>query len=144
MFTEEELEKEVRDCASQLMTRLFMLDGKEVVPVTSISSFNAFMKNPARRRLAVDEVNGYIVSTVFLTIDHQYSYIEDAPPLFFETMVFKEGSAIDLFCERYTTWDQAMDGHNQIVQCVKDGYFDEEDFCLRVEKELEKQNDKRG
>jgi hypothetical protein len=56
------------------------------------------------------------VSTVFLGIDHQWG---NGPPMLFETMVFADGSEMDLECERYATWDEAMAGHLAMVERVK-------------------------
>lgn len=56
---------------------------------------------------------GYWVSTVWLGLDHSYS--EDAPPLIFETMVFR-GSYSGLDMDRYTTEKQAKDGHIKMVK----------------------------
>lgn len=60
-----------------------------------------------------------MVSTVSLSIDHRY-YRDDGPPLWYETMIFpsKDGEVTDygeLFCYRYTTEQQARDGHRATV-----------------------------
>lgn len=52
------------------------------------------------------------VSTVWLGLDHSFGV---GLPLIFETMVFAEGSASDELCERYSTWQEAADGHTSIV-----------------------------
>jgi hypothetical protein len=62
-------------------------------------------------------VGPYEISTVFLGIDH--GFIEEGPPILFETMVFCQGSRSDLECERYATWDQAVAGHNAMVEEVR-------------------------
>jgi hypothetical protein len=59
----------------------------------------------ARTQLDVE----HYVSTVFLGLDNQW--LADGPPLLFETMVFPECDV----CERYSTWDQAVAGHDQVV-----------------------------
>lgn len=53
------------------------------------------------------------VSTVFLGINLQPG---DDPPLLFETMVFK--SKFDGEQYRYSTWDEAVEGHNRVVKMV--------------------------
>lgn len=53
--------------------------------------------------------NGMLVSTVWLGLNHNYG---DGPPLIFETMVFPSVDDLtDLDCERYTTEEQAVAGH---------------------------------
>jgi hypothetical protein len=59
--------------------------------------------------------DGREVSTVFLGLDH--GFMPGAPPIVFETMVFPECD----ICERYTTWDQALAGHDQIVAAERSG-----------------------
>lgn len=58
------------------------------------------------------------VSTVWLGLDHQYG---SGPPLIFETMVFAGHTLSDRYCERYTTEEQALQGHDRIVQDLRDG-----------------------
>lgn len=66
------------------------------------------------RRVAVHDLNGIRVSTVFLGLDHQWG---DGPPILFETMVFIDGEGgHDYFCDRYATWDEAIMGH--LAACV--------------------------
>lgn len=69
-----------------------------------------FSKN---RRVAKDEFNGHMVSTVFLGLDHSFGY---GQPLLFESMVFKDGSWNDLDSRRYATWDEAIAGHGELVE----------------------------
>ena len=69
-------------------------------------------------RVGNTEVGKYRVSTVFLSLDHQHG---DGPPKIFETMVFGGRSYHDEYCERYSTWKDAVDGHNDVVALVKRG-----------------------
>jgi len=61
-------------------------------------------------------VNGNRVSTVWLGLDHNHFGGE---PLLFETMIFNS-SGDDIYCERYSSWDEAVEGHKKAVQCVLD------------------------
>jgi hypothetical protein len=55
------------------------------------------------------------ISTVFLGLDHNFS--QDGPPLLFETMVFPEkGNFEDLDCKRYSTWEEAEKGHEELKE----------------------------
>lgn len=69
------------------------------------------------RHLAKDRNDQYLVSTVFLGIDHNYG---EGEPILFETMVFevKKGdidySGIEE--ERYTSYDDAMKGHEDMCK----------------------------
>lgn len=58
-------------------------------------------------------INDETVSTVFLAIDHNYDYSSNPKPILFETMIF--GGYRDGDQERYSSWDEALEGHNRIV-----------------------------
>jgi hypothetical protein len=68
------------------------------------------------RAVAKTQVGDYLVSTVHLVIDHNYM---DGPPLIFETMVFKGASALDKYVARYSTEQQASEGHANVVGMVR-------------------------
>lgn len=59
--------------------------------------------------------NKIFVSTVFLVIDHNWNP-EIKEPLVFETMVFYKNYMRELDMARYSTWDEAEQGHNKIKQ----------------------------
>lgn len=60
--------------------------------------------------------DGIEVSTVFLGLNHRYR--PDGPPLLFETMVFGVDDDADVMW-RWSTWDQALAGHDQVVAAVR-------------------------
>ena len=65
---------------------------------------------------AADLSKSIEVSTVWLGLDHRFT--SNGPPLIFETMAFGEGSAMDQACERYSTEEQAREGHHAMVTCI--------------------------
>lgn len=68
----------------------------------------------ADRRVALTECGEVRISTVFLSLP----LLDDqGPPLLFETMVF--GGSTDRDAEHYSTWDEAVAGHEKIVREVK-------------------------
>ena len=69
-------------------------------------------------RVAKDMVGLFLVSTVFLGIDH--NFYGDGPPLLFETMVFHD-NLVDLFCDRYSTAAAARIGHASVVEQLRAG-----------------------
>lgn len=94
------------------MSQWYILDAnRNPVPVPLAEGARAFEQD---RRVARTMVNGYEVSTVFLGMDHRPEG-EPGPPLVFETMVFLEGERTDLYCQRYSTWLDAEEGHNLVV-----------------------------
>lgn len=65
-------------------------------------------------RVARTKIKNGIVSTVFLALDHSHG---GELPLVFETMVFLDETGMeDRDCERYTTWEQAVEGHKRMVE----------------------------
>lgn len=65
-----------------------------------------------RRVASTTLPDGKLVSTVWLGLDHSFG---DGPPLIFETMVFPRGSLSDLECVRYATEEEAIKGHQAVV-----------------------------
>ena len=73
------------------------------------------------RHVADEIINGNRVSTVWLGLDHNHF---GGRPLLLETMIFdKDGS--DIYCERYTTWQEAEEGHKKAIKWVTDGCKDD-------------------
>ncbi len=69
----------------------------------------------ANRHVAKTEYNKEIkISTVFLGIDHSFGGLI---PILFETMVF--GGSLDQEQERYSTWEDAEEGHKRMIERVK-------------------------
>jgi hypothetical protein len=71
------------------------------------------------RRVGDDTVDGQRVSTVFLSMDHNWYSSKDHTPILFETMIF--GGEYDQEMWRYSTYDEAKAGHDRIVNCLKNG-----------------------
>lgn len=78
-----------------------------------------FERQSEERIVKQEEVNGKFISTVFLGINHNWG---EGDPLLFETMVFpSKDNFADLYCDRYSTWEEAELGHKKAVDLVKDG-----------------------
>jgi hypothetical protein len=97
----------------------YILEGKIPVLEPDLLTWARWMEDPASsetlsRRVALDQLGQIEISTVFLGIDHQW---REGPPILFETMVFENGEAGD--CARYSTWEEAEDGHREIVERIR-------------------------
>lgn len=69
--------------------------------------------------VAEDVLEGKLISTVWLGLDHNYF---GGKPLLFETMVFDQDDlGHDHYMARYSSWDEALAGHQDAIQWVKDG-----------------------
>jgi hypothetical protein len=60
----------------------------------------------------------YIISTVFLGIDH--NFLGNGLPILFETMIFKDDSFDEIYCDRCSTWNEALEMHQKALD-----YLDE-------------------
>ena len=69
--------------------------------------------------------DGSWVSTVFLGMDHGFT--ETGKPVLWETMIFRQGFVED-FCQRYTSHEEAMDGHRRAVAQANEA------FLMRLER----------
>ena len=59
------------------------------------------------------------VSTVFLALDHNFSGI--GPPVLWESLVFYSDKSINGEMRRYTSYSDAVKGHNDIVLSLRGG-----------------------
>jgi hypothetical protein len=71
----------------------------------------------ADRKVDYTKVEGHVVSTVFLGIDHGFG---EGKPVLFETMIFGDGE-YDQFGWRWHTMGEAKNGHHAIVDALKEG-----------------------
>lgn len=81
------------------------------------------MSQAGTRRIGSEYIDGKHVSTVWLGANH--SFYGGNKPLVFETLIFDGSKHDDNYCERYSTWDEAVKGHKKAVQWVLDGCKDE-------------------
>jgi hypothetical protein len=84
-------------------------------PIT-LHQWGELMNDDEYRQVARTKVGPYLVSTVWLGLDHN---VLGKAPLIFETMVF-EGERDDLEMQRYSTEKQALLGHDVMVQQVSE------------------------
>lgn len=92
----------------------YILIGQTPVPEPDTIKWAHWMETNAdndARRVALTEIPGGTVSTVFLGLDHRH--FGDGPPLVFETMVFADGESADMW--RCSTWLEAEEAHRLAV-----------------------------
>lgn len=113
--------------------QFFILDANhQPVPVDDVIAWAHFFEKVDARHVARTHINGLYVSTIFLGLDHAWY---SSRPLFFETMIFRdENHASPEYFERildwahgyqmrYSTWDEAIAGHEQVVTTIREGLF---------------------
>ena len=94
--------------------KYYILEGKEAVPA-DLLTWGRWFESTENRAVAKTDIGDVRVSTVFLGTDYRFG---EGPPLLFETMVF--GGMLDQDMERYTTWEEAEQGHAEMVARVKE------------------------
>lgn len=102
------------------MTDRYILasDGRTPVRENDLIAWGQWFQN-ANRTVAKTRLKDATVSTVFLGLDHSFG---KGPPLLFETMVF--GGPKDQYQKRYSTWEEAEQGHQRIVENAQMNFFD--------------------
>ena len=95
------------------MTDRYILDGKVAIKCEDLTTWAKGLEGN-NRDVGKDAVKDTRISTVFLGLDHSFG---DGPPLLFETMVF--GGALDGEMDRYTTWEDAKQGHKEMIKKVE-------------------------
>lgn len=93
----------------------YTLEGTTPVPAVDLMTWAKWYE-AANRTVAESNIGDHLVSTVFLGMDHGFG---DGPPLLFETMVFKGASNSDLWCERCSTWEEAVAMHERVCAHVR-------------------------
>lgn len=65
------------------------------------------------------QIGNYKVSTVDLGIDHSFGF---GKPLYYETMIFSDNARnpFEYYQDRYTTQKEAIKGHLEAIEFVKD------------------------
>lgn len=95
------------------MAEHYILEGHEPVPA-DLMTWARWFENATNRRVAETHVGDMRISTVFLGLDHNFA---GGPPLLFESLVFD--GTLDGEMERYTTWEEAEEGHTRLVNRVR-------------------------
>ena len=117
----------------QKLTGKFILDGHEPVLVDDLIEWGKWFES-TDRHVALDEISGLHVSTVFLGISHGMD--NKGRPILFETMVYCETDDPDIsilgfekkhewyenLTNRYATWDEAEAGHIKMVNYLAKHY----------------------
>lgn len=91
----------------------YILKNKKPVLCEDIIEWSKYMQDFTNKRVAETKKGGITVSTVFLGLDHNWG---SGPPLLFETMIF--GGQYDQEQWRYSTWEEAEEGHKKACQLV--------------------------
>ena len=97
------------------MSLKYILKGHTPIICRDLLQWAQWMET-ADRRVSKTMLGQTTVSTVFLGLDHSFGP-SGTTPILFETMVF--GGPLSDDQRRYTTWDEAVQGHNEMVEACK-------------------------
>ena len=99
----------------------YILDSNNKPVEASLEIFDKWIgENPLRKPVKQEFVDKVYISTAFLGLDHSW---DSTIPLLWETMIF-EGT-LDGYQERYTSYEEALTGHEFAVQMVKNNQLKE-------------------
>lgn len=100
--------------------KFYILKGHKAVVVNEVKEWERWFET-ADRTVGLTILEFYMISTVFIGID--FNLFDQETPLIFETMVFPMRGGIRMFndvdCKRYSTWDEAVKGHEKMVRKYK-------------------------
>lgn len=131
----------------ELCWYIFDEDNRSVVKVpmdnpNSGQMIESFLKS-GRKRVGYDEVEApwgqvFDVSTVLLCIDHRWD--GDGDPIIFETMVFPHETFSDMYCRRYSTYEDAEAGHRAAMFGIQEGTLELDDYYGLLTKTVDTDN----
>ena len=95
------------------MFGMFILRNRIPIPEPDTLRWGRWMELHREDRIVAQvQVGPFFVSTVFLGLDHGFC---SPTPVLFETMVFAGPKGRDLAQDRYSSWEQAEEGHRRMV-----------------------------
>jgi len=98
------------------LTLFFQKDGQPYPEPDAARQWGKDFEDSKGRTVGKDELlNGLLISTVWLGIDHSYG--QSHRPQIFESMVFfpdRSGDELEMW--RYATWEEAERGHKTLVK----------------------------
>ena len=113
--------------------KYYALIERKVVPIMDLMQwarwYEAARASDATR-IGRDTVNGILVSTIFLALDHGFKPWDGPEPVLFETMVFPEeydpkdsssGAGDRMY--RYHTIEEAEAGHKAVVAALQEEHI---------------------
>jgi hypothetical protein len=134
------------------LDRHYILDeNHRPVPVdltVDLMTWGRFFEDIDNRRVALTYTKTHFISTVFLGINHQFG---KGPPILFETMSFErtsrrveepDGTSRDYFpdaeCHRYSSWEDAMNGHKAMVRRYLRIEFEADENMRQLKADMQK------
>jgi hypothetical protein len=107
----------------------YILDENNNVIEADLTTWAQFIGDERERSIVKQEYIGDLqVSTIFIGLDHNLAGLitkGEHRPHIFETMIFKDNK--DIYCDRYSTWEEAKEGHQKAIDWINNGCKEEEE-----------------
>lgn len=98
--------------------RFVILDEDDRVQIVTLNEWARWMGEHCKERiLERDEIEGYVVSTIFIGLDQQF--LPDGRPLYWETMVLGGRLRDETYQAHYSTAKEARAGHAAAIEWLK-------------------------
>lgn len=98
--------------------KYYILDAQHrVIQTEDLAEWSSFFSHFENRVVKQENIGNLRVSTVFLGLDHDWS--TTGSPLVFETMIFVDSGYAEIYCDRCSTWDEALSMHEKAVEHAK-------------------------
>jgi hypothetical protein len=91
----------------------YILDESNNPVSVDLRTWAEWIGDPKNKIVEQNTVGSFWVSTVFLGLDHRFG--GEGEPLLWETMIFPEATYEELYCQRYTSYKEAINGHELAV-----------------------------
>lgn len=102
----------------------YILKNDEILTTNNVLEFEEFMRGNEhiiKQETIKTNNSEYFVSTVFLGIDHGFSFLSEKRPILFETMIFPENKKEDWegYQRRCCTKAEALVQHEEALEFLK-------------------------
>ena len=88
----------------------------------SLEEWADLFKDKKYHAVCQEYIGKYYISTIWLGVNYNFY---EGDPIIFETMVFANGSWSDLDMKRYSTEEEALEGHREMCEKFKEMVDDE-------------------
>lgn len=106
-------------------------DGRTPIPEPDVVKFYKWFDDIDNRFVRCQTVHGHFISTVFIGVDHSFGR---GDPELWETMVFPSDSLAQVYCDRYSSYKDAIIGHKKAVTWVKENIKEDNADKLKGER----------
>jgi hypothetical protein len=98
------------------MIHYYKLEGTKAIRVP----FSEWTKEKENTIVKQDYIGDIFISTIFTGMDFIGN---EEDPILFETMIY--GGAQDLYQRRYSTWEEAVEGHQLAIDIIRSEHHEE-------------------